>query len=247
VSLVVPVVLPSGRPGVLKISPGAESEGVAEAFRHWRGRGAVRLLAYDESRAAILVERCVPGRQLRSVPDARERDRIVAEVFRRLWRAPPENHRFRLLADEAARWRRGLAAGWARLGHPFDARLCDIGLAALDELPASQVDEVVCHQDLHAGNVLAAEREPWLAIDPHPIVGEPAFDVASSLVRGGRSHVAPEARRSVRRRIDFLASELGLDRDRVRGWAIGRALAWSVSGATLKRDMVQVARLFAAG
>jgi streptomycin 6-kinase len=36
--------------------------------------------------------------------------------------------------------------------------------------------------DLHAENVLAAEREPWLAIDPKPCIGDPAFDAIQHML-----------------------------------------------------------------
>src|SRR2546421_2905134 len=41
--------------------------------------------------------------------------------------------------------------------------------------------ELVLATDLHAGNVLHAEREPWLVIDPKPFVGDPAYDAAQHL------------------------------------------------------------------
>jgi streptomycin 6-kinase len=83
------------------------------------------------------------------------------------------------------------------------------------------------HQDFHNGNVLAAEREPWLVIDPKPIVGDRAFDTAS-LVRDRRDELAadPHPARRIRRRVDLLCAELGLDRARVRGWGIVHALFW---------------------
>jgi streptomycin 6-kinase len=40
------------------------------------------------------------------------------------------------------------------------------------------------HADLHADNVLAAQREPWLAIDPKLYVGDPAYDVTQHIFNG---------------------------------------------------------------
>ena len=85
----------------------------------------------------------------------------------------------------------------------------------------------VCHQDFQGSNVLRAEREPWLAIDPKPIVGEPAFDVAS-LLRDRRWDIRAAV---IRRRLDLLADELDLDRDRMRGWGLVHALYWGVGSA----------------
>ena len=82
---------------------------------------------------------------------------------------------------------------------------------------------MLLHQDLHGDNVLAAEREPWLAIDPKPLVGEREFGVAPIV----RSRELGHSRRDVLYRFDRLVSELGLDRERARGWTIGQTIAWA--------------------
>ena len=79
------------------------------------------------------------------------------------------------------------------------------------------------HQDLHGDNVLAAEREPWLVIDPKPLVGERDFAVAPIV----RSFELGERKRDVLHRFDRLTAELGLDRERARGWTIAQTVAWT--------------------
>jgi streptomycin 6-kinase len=247
VSHVRAVDLPDGTPAVLKINAlEPESEHEADALRLWDGRGAVRLLGYHESTRALLLERCCPGTQLWSVEDDEEATRIAAQALRRIWRAPPEGHRFRLLSEEAAWWADKLPADWDALGGPFERRLIDEAVAACLELALDQADEVVLHQDFHGGNVLRAEREPWLVIDPKPLVGEPAFD-AGSLARDRRwllGQQGDEAR--IRRRLDLLASELELDRERVRRWGIAHALIWGFSDSKVEADMIESARLLVA-
>jgi streptomycin 6-kinase len=71
------------------------------------------------------------------------------------------------------------------------------------------------NQDLHGGNVLRAEREPWLVVDPKPLVGEREID-GVGLLRNAKDR---------RRWVDALA-ELGYDRDRLWGWGFAHALAW---------------------
>ena len=88
-------------------------------------------------------------------------------------------------------------------------------------------ESVLLHQDFHALNVVAAEREPWLTIDPKPLAGEREFGIAA-IVRGTE---LGHSRRAVLRRLDRLTSELGLDRERARGWTIVQTLAWSEGGA----------------
>lgn len=245
-SLAMPVERADGEAAVLKINfaePETEHEG--GALRWWAGEGAVRLLAEDPARAALLVERCVPGTQLWAVE---EDDALAAAagVLRRLRRPSPASHPFRLLADEAERWQAELPARWERLGRPFERALLDHALGALAELGRSQPDSVVVHQDLHGGNVLRSSRGGWLAIDPKPLVGDPAFD-AASLLRDRREWLAEEPQPVARiaRRLDVLADELLLERERLRGWGIAHALAWGVEDDGVHELHVACARWLA--
>lgn len=229
ISFVAPVELSDGRRAVLKVNfPEPESEREPDALLHWDGEGAVRLLAHDPGRRALLVERCEPGTQLWHVVDEEEANRTAAALLRRLWRPPPEEHGFRLLADEAAQWAEVLPARWEHLGRPFERTLLEEAVGFLREAGPSQGEPVLLHQDMHGGNVLRATREPWLAIDPKPLVGEREFDTAS-LLRDRRPELVndPGAAARVRRRLDGLAAELELDRERMRGWGLAHALAWN--------------------
>ncbi len=236
-------VLPAGDDAVLKINfPDAESEHEADALQLWDGRAAIRLLAHDRDRRALLLERCVPGTTLWELNDEREANRIATGLLLRIWRPPPADHPFRLLENEARRWADELPRQWEQLGRPFDRGLVDEAAAAARDLAATQPRPVVVHQDFHGGNVLRSTREPWLVIDPKPLVGEPAFD-AASLLRDRRDELAedPAPERRIRARLDQLAAELGLDRDRLRGWGIVHALAWGMSDGKLEPDMVDCA------
>ena len=248
VSWVAPAELPDGTRAVLKVNfPDAESEHEAAALEWWGGEGAVRLLAHDAERRALLVERCEPGGSLSTVADEQAANRIAAGVLRRLLGRPaPPQAPFRSLRDEAARWAQELPARWARHGRPFPRRLLDEAVELCDQLGSSQPASVVCHQDLHGGNVLSTGAG-WVAIDPKPLIGEPAFDLAS-LLRDRLPALlrSSEPGRTVRRRVELLADELALDRTRVRGWGIVHALAWGMSDTTLHADMVACAELIAA-
>jgi streptomycin 6-kinase len=246
VSLTLPATRADDTPAVLKLNfPEQESAHEADGLAHWGGEGAVRLLDVDRERNALLVERALPGDSLWEVEADEEATRIAADVLRRLWRRrPPAGHPFRVLGDEAEGWMEQARLDWEGLGRPFEPALVDAGAAAARDLSATQPDLVVCHQDFQGSNVLRAEREPWLAIDPKPIVGEPAFDVAS-LLRDRRWDIRAGV---IRRRLDVLAAELQLDRDRMRGWGIVHALYWGVGARKVEADMVECARiLLAAG
>jgi streptomycin 6-kinase len=212
--------LADGTPVVLKlIYPHHESEHETAALAFWDGDGAVRLLAEDRDRWAMLLERCEPGTKLYEAGADRALD-VIAGLLPRLWK--PVGPPFRPLAEEAAWWRSYLPEQWER-APTFERRLFDEALAALDELPGTQGEQVLLHQDLHAENVLAAQREPWLAIDPKPLVGEREFGLAPVI----RAFELGHSERAVRHRLDRLTSELGLDRERARRWAIVQTLAWA--------------------
>jgi streptomycin 6-kinase len=232
----VSLALPAGD-AVLKISfPHRESEHEAAALEHWDGHGAVRLLAYDTERNALLLERCVPGTSLLELPE-RDGYQRAAEVVRKLGERPaPPDHPFTPMSETAARWARELPERYEVAGRPFERELLDAAVAALRELPPTQGELVVCHQDFHRGNALAAQREPWLAIDPKPVVAEREFDTAA-LLRDGAG--------DLRWRLDFLANELRLDRERMRSWAIAHTVAWGFSEAEPRvyESQIDVARL----
>ena len=253
ISYVAPVTRSDGTPAVLKVNfPEPESEHEAAALAHWDGAGAVRLLASDPGRRALLVERCAPGDQLWSVADEAQADRQAAAVLRRLWSAPPPaGHPFRTLAGEARRWADELPARWQRHARPFDRALLDRAVGWIGELLASGAEggaEVLLHQDLHGGNALRAARGrgDWLAIDPKPLAGERAFDVAS-LLRDRRPELAadPHPAQRIRRRVDRLSEALDLDRERMRRWAVVHALAWGLGDDEWFADIVACAEWLA--
>lgn len=191
-----------------------ENEHEPLALREWDGDGAIRLIDELPSRHALLLERCIPGTPLSGVGEDAALD-VLADLLPRLWKpaaAPP----FRSLAEEAARWESGL------ITRRRD-RLVDAALDILRSLPATQGEQVLLHQDLHGGNVLAAQREPWLVIDPKPLVGEREFGLAPII----RSIELGEGKDAMYRRLDTLTGDLGLDRERARLWCIAQTVAWS--------------------
>ena len=202
-----------GTPVVLKlVYPHRESEHEADALELWDGDGAVRLLARDDERHALLLERCEPGTFL----SAWEGDRlgVLIGLLPRLWKGADG---FRTLAEEAAWWAEYLPRECR------DADLRDAALHYIGELAPTQGELVLAHQDLHGENVLAAAREPWLVIDPKPLAAERAFACAPIV----RALELGDGRRGVLYRLDRLSLELGLDRERVRGWTVAQTVAWS--------------------
>jgi streptomycin 6-kinase len=217
--LVALVRLPDGTKAVLKIHLDEDTESLNEpdALRFWDGCGAVRLLDHDPATRAMLIERCVPGTPLSTEYDDASIE-VAAQTMERLWREPPTDVAWQTLAANAGRWLRELPRRYPR------GRILDEALDAIRQLAPTQERLVVCHQDLHGGNVLRAQREPWLAIDSKPIVAEPAYDTVA-LVRDADPTLA-----QLRRRLDLLADLLRLDRERMRLWGLVKSLAWDNAG-----------------
>jgi streptomycin 6-kinase len=235
-------VAPAGET-VLKVGfPQEESEHEGLVLRLWDGDGAVRLLAEDPERHALLLERCEPGTPLLEVDDDEAVD-VVIGLLPRLWRPPPDD--LRRLADVAATWVDELPDLWEERGRPFEKRLLDAAVGALAELGPTQGPLVVGNEDLHAGNVLRAQREPWLVIDPKPVAAEREFGPAA-MIRDVKEHASPRgALRAdrLRRRLDRFSSELDLDRARVRGWTVAHTMAWGFEGNGFRAEHAEIARL----
>ncbi|HEU0014096.1 MAG TPA: aminoglycoside phosphotransferase family protein [Longimicrobium sp.] len=214
---VAPATRADGSPAVLKLGmPHMEGAHEIAGLRFWDGDPSVRLLEADDDDGAMLLERCQPGTHLRTLPEP-EQDRVIAGLLRRLRRPVPAPHRFRPLSDLTAYWRGetlAAAASWP------DAGLVREGLRLLAELSRGAPTDVLLATDLHAGNVLAARREPWLAIDPKPFVGDPAYDATQHLLNC-RARLRADPDGSIRGFADLLE----VDPERVRLWTFARAAA----------------------
>jgi streptomycin 6-kinase len=233
----------SGAALVLKVGfrfPGGEERDEAAGLRAWDGNGAVRLHAADASEAAygLLMERCVPGAALGRVRPEFDQDIVVAGLLRRLWAQPPGAYPFRPLAQMCAAWGDAFEAGYADAepADRIDAGLARAGVALFRSLTGTADRQVLLCTDLHAENILAAERAPWLVIDPKPYLGDPAYDVLQHMLNCEDRLAADAAGLA-----DRMAGLAGLDVGRVRQWLFARSVQESI-GSPLMR---QVARQLA--
>jgi streptomycin 6-kinase len=232
---VAPAVCANGTRAVLKLGmPHMEAAHELQAIRFWDGDATVRLLEADADLNAMLLEQCEPGTALRELPEP-EQDVVLARLLRRLWRRPAAPHPFRPLSVMTAHWADETIAAAPRW--PADRGLIHEGLRLLEELSRSSSDDVLVATDLHAGNVLRAQREPWLVIDPKPFVGDRAYDATQHLFNcKERMLNAPDA--TIRRFADLLE----VDDQRVRLWMFARAAAeprdtWNDDAIALARAL----------
>ncbi|SRR5690606_1801270 len=214
---------------VLKIGvPNPELDSEIEALRIYDGRGVARLLDSDKELGALLLERLRPGAMLVTVKDDEAATEIAAGVMKQLWQPLPAEHNF----PTVEKWARGmqrLRQEFNGGSGPFPEKIVATAEGLFAELLPSSAPPVLLHGDLHHYNILAAEREPWLALDPKGVAGEPAYEVGA-LLRNPTPQIAqePELSRLLLRRIDQLAQILELDRRRLIGWAVAQAVlsAW---------------------
>ncbi|MGR6971213.1 aminoglycoside phosphotransferase family protein [Streptomyces cynarae] len=237
-ALVLPVTRTDGAAAALKLQlRDEESEGEPLALSAWDGEGAVRLLEHDEPTCTLLLERLDETRTLTHVPDAREAVLVIAELLARLTAVPaPEG--MRRLGDIARVMLEQVPRALERIPDPADRRLVADCAAALREV-ASEPGDRLLHWDLHYDNVLAADRAPWLAIDPKPLAGDPGFDLLPAI---GNRYDPGETRW----RFDALTDALGLDPERARAWTLGRVLQnclWDTEdGRALETVQLEIAR-----
>jgi streptomycin 6-kinase len=209
----------------------------AAGLRVWDGQGSVRLHANEESddTIALLIERCVPGTTLAGRPGP-EQDRVIASLLPRLWRASAPGHEFRPLQEMCDAWADAFEQKAATRPGSIDPGIAREGVALFRALPASAERNVLLCTDLHAENVLAAQREPWLMIDPKPYVGDPTYDPLQHLLNcDERLHTDPVGLAR------GIADLLALDHDRLLLWLFARCVVESVDWPAL----APVARLVA--
>ncbi|MEW1720794.1 aminoglycoside phosphotransferase family protein [Streptomyces sp. NPDC093109] len=230
-----------GSPATLKIAPPFAAPGPERAaLAHWQGWGAVELLDPAAGPAevptaedgALLLERLHPEMSLRSLPEAKALLEAAGTV-RRLWVEPPADHPFETVAGRTARQADTLRASTDETAAP----LVSAALTARDALCTDgPAETLLLHGALRQGKVLAGDRVPWLAVGPEPLVGERAYDLAR-LVRDRVEDLvaASSGASSARRRVGRLADSLDLDRERVRGWTLFRAVESGVRALTAGR------------
>lgn len=243
--LVIPVRTADGTAAVLKVSwPHWEAAYEHLALQRWNGDGAIRLLRADPHRYALLLERA-HSTDLTTVPELRACE-IVAGFYPRLH--VPAGQQYRRLSVETVRWSEEMLA--LPREAPVPRRYVEQAAALGRDLATDpDCDGTLIHTDLHYFNVLAAEREPWLVIDPKPLSGDPHYEVAPLLWnRWDEITASGDVRSAIRRRFHTVVDLAGFDEDRARDWVIFRELCnvlWTIQdgplGDTESQDYITTA------
>jgi len=238
-ALVLPVrpALTDGPPAALKFQLlDEESAGEPVALRIWDGDGAVRLLDHDPVTHTMLLERLDSTRMLSTLPSTRDAVLVIAHLLAHLT-AEPAPAGMRHLGDIAQAMLDRTPEALPHIPDPAIRRTVADCAAALREV-ADEPGDRLLHWDLHDENVLAADRAPWLAIDPKPLAGDPGFELWPAL---DNRFDADE----ITWRFDAMTDVLGLDRARARAWTMGRLLQnalWDIEdGRPLEPRQLEIA------
>ena len=221
-----------GMPAVLKAGvPGPEFRASIAFLRLCEGRGAVRLLEADADACVMLMEQAFPGAPLAQLEDDDAATVIGADVMREFWRPAPASHPF----PTVARWLEAFAKVRAMYhggSGPFPPGMLARAETLGAELLASAPYERLMHGDLHHDNIVSAQREPWLLIDPKGLVGDPGYETGPFMNNPyGRMETWAEPARQFARRADILAERLSYPRERILAWGFTQAVlsaAWHV-------------------
>lgn len=198
------------------------------ALNHMQGPGMVRLLAAQEDKGILVLEKLTPGMMLSTVKHDVEATEIAASNMSQLWRpiAQP-HHRWRTTQHWFERLDRPLT-----LPNDFPAHLIDQARAVAQELHRDMGEAVLLHGDLHHFNVLSTSHARWLAIDPKGVIGEKVYETGAFL-RNPLPDIAAreDIRKTMATRIDIFSEKLGFDKQRIRAWGFAQAVlaaVWSL-------------------
>jgi streptomycin 6-kinase len=229
---VAPATRADGSGAVLKLGfPNQELLSEMHALQHFDGHGIVKLLEADFENQVFLIERLRPGIELVTIKDDEQTTRIAAQVMQELWQ-PITTERPLLTVENWTTGLRKLRPHFEGTTGPFPEYLVDAAEQIFAELVPNQGQRVLLHGDLHHWNILSAQRQPWLALDPKGVIGEREFEVGPLLLNPNLENFsASELKRLQARRIDILEEMLGFDRQRMLAWGVARAVLsawWSV-------------------
>ncbi|WP_280400184.1 aminoglycoside phosphotransferase family protein [Nocardia carnea] len=217
VGIALPVRCRDHPPAVIKVSfPDYGSPHEPAALAAWNGAGAVRLYEHADSSFAMLLEQA-RSRTLAGIADPEEALTIQGRLAHRL--AVPAPAGLPRLSDSAGAWEQEITSAMAELADPLPKTVVAAATATLRELGAAPV-ETLLHGDLHDTNILAADRESWLAIDPKVHVGDPAYDAVYVLLspRFGPLLTTTHPGPTLLRYLDIYCEAAEIDRDRARRW-----------------------------
>ncbi len=213
-------------PYMLKVSWVDETtKNEALALSTWDGKGAVKLHEVQAEIGAMLLERLNPHKTLNEI-EIEEAILIAGKILRLL--AIPDPGSLPQLQKMSLDMANSLPDRWDQTGRVLSKKHIE---AAYDFAIGigDKASQSVVNYDLHYLDILAGEREPWLAVDPKVVIGDPEFGVAQLLwcrLEDMRSSDGLEDC------FNILVNAAELDYELTRAWTLVRCVdywLWSLS------------------
>ena len=226
---------------ILKIGvPNPELNSEMVALKLFDGDGACQLLACDEERGFLLLERLNPGTVLADIPDDDERTNIAIDVMQKIWRPLDSGSSLALRVLPAAEQQAVRLQSFIQLSDwfdelktvrpkfdggtgPFPKKIFERVESVLPELFADENVKLI-HGDFHHFNILLSERG-WLAIDPKGVIGPAGYEIGPLMINPwGSLSDGVSFKAQTKRRIDIFRERLGWERESILNWAIAHAV-----------------------
>ena len=225
---------------ILKIGvPNPELNSEMVALKLFDGDGACQLLACDEERGFLLLERLNPGTVLADIPDD-ERTNIAIDVMQKIWRPLDSGSSLALRVLPAAEQQAVRLQSFIQLSDwfdelktvrpkfdggtgPFPKKIFERVESVLPELFADENVKLI-HGDFHHFNILLSERG-WLAIDPKGVIGPAGYEIGPLMINPwGSLSDGVSFKAQTKRRMSILSERLGWERESILNWATAHAV-----------------------
>lgn len=212
--------------------PGREADREIEALRFMSGKGIIKLLDFDRAQGILLLEECCPGKTLAKVVSEAEATSVAAKLIGNIQKSIDNQIQFPLTLD----WFRRLNSK-VECPPGFSTKTIDKAKHIAADLHNQSKHSVLLHGDLHHFNILSAQRQPWLAIDPKGVIG-PAEYECGAFLRNPIPQIAikPNLGKVMADRIDIFSEILGFDRQAIMGWGYSQAILASIWCLDIKSE-----------
>lgn len=242
-NFVAPVLRQDGTRAVLKLGiPRDELASEIQALRAWKGRGAVKLLAGEPEKGALLLEMLEPGRSFWDSHDDILACQTCAKLLKQLWSAQTDLQSYRNLES----WSQELlsyANSYTKTSSPIPYALVDKARGLRQEL-LQETEQVLLHGDLHHDNMLSASRQAYLAIDPKGIAGPRGYDVGPFLMNPDKRNGGYIAKNVTELRLELFSEILELPKTYLAAWGLVHcllSLCWDLHEGKFPQQPLAVA------
>lgn len=215
------------KPVILKICfCKKELQSEVNALQAFAGHGCINLLAHNIELGALLLQDATPRTSLKTLFPIQDKQavKIISNVITNLQRTPmPSLEQFQNVSDLL----KTLEKDW-----DLPAQYLEKARNLSKQLLATTTKQVLLHGDLHHDNILLHEQIHWIAIDPKGVIGDPVYEVGSSI-----RNPIPEllenndAKNIIKNRINLFADLLNFDHKRITNWSYVQAVlsaCWAI-------------------